>query len=89
MQKIASKAAKYKIDILALQETRWDGAGRVDKKNFSMFYTVESTKSGQRGAGFVLNKRILKCFIGLNPINSAAKLKGRFTNICLSTKRRR
>jgi hypothetical protein len=32
---------KAKVDVVALQEIRWQGQGRIDKKNTFLFFTVD------------------------------------------------
>lgn len=34
MHDIAKEMEKFKLDVVALQEIRWQGQGRVDKKKF-------------------------------------------------------
>jgi hypothetical protein len=36
---IADDARKFKVNILAIPQTRWPGQGRTDKQNYSVFYS--------------------------------------------------
>jgi exonuclease III len=38
MQEIAKEMERNKIDILALQEMRWQGQGRIDKQKYTVLY---------------------------------------------------
>jgi hypothetical protein len=46
MVEIAHSARKFKINILAIQETRWPGKGRVDKQDYSVFYSGPNSRTG-------------------------------------------
>jgi hypothetical protein len=37
MAVVAREILKYGMDVVALQEIRWRGHGRVDKKNYTLF----------------------------------------------------
>jgi hypothetical protein len=39
MQEVAQEIARHKIDIMALQEIRWQGNGRIDKPEFTIIYS--------------------------------------------------
>jgi hypothetical protein len=53
MVEIADEATKFKINILAVQETRWIGQGRIDKQNYSVFYRGPNSRTGQCGVGLI------------------------------------
>jgi exonuclease III len=69
MQEIANEVLVNNTDITALQEVRWDGSGRVDKKRYAMFYSGTQTKTGQYGTGFIVTKRMKNNIVQFEPIN--------------------
>jgi hypothetical protein len=69
MQEIANEVLANNIDITALQEVRWDGSGRVDKKRDAMFCSGTQTKTGQYGKGFIVTKRMKNNILQFEPIN--------------------
>jgi len=56
MQEITKEVMKYKIDIIALQEIRWQGQGRTDKPDCTLLYSQAEEKTSQLGTGFKTNK---------------------------------
>ncbi|XP_039297782.1 uncharacterized protein LOC120354522 [Nilaparvata lugens] len=56
MMEIAEEMTKLDLDIMALQEIRWQGQGRIDKKNFTMYHSGPETRTGLFGMGFMINK---------------------------------
>jgi hypothetical protein len=46
MVEIADEARKFKMNILAIQETRWPGQGRIDKQDYSIFYSGPNSRIG-------------------------------------------
>lgn len=47
MQEVASVMLKYKFDLIAIQEIRWQGQGKIDKKDFSIIYSGPNNRTGQ------------------------------------------
>jgi hypothetical protein len=60
MVEIADEAKKFKINILAIQETRWHGQGRIDKQDYSVFYSGPNSRTGQCGTGFIVDAQARK-----------------------------
>jgi hypothetical protein len=44
MEEIAKEMEEYKIGVLALQETRWKGEGRIDKESTLCFMDERKNK---------------------------------------------
>jgi len=75
---------KYKIDITALQEIRWQGQGRIDKPDYIRLYSGSEEKRDQLGTGFMTNKTMKGSLLDFEPQNNRIckiRLKGRFRNI--------
>jgi methyltransferase-like protein len=84
MVEIADEARKFKINILAIQETRWPGQGRIDKRDYSVFYSGPNYRTGQCGTGFIIDaqaRKSLMCFEPISDRTCKIKFKGRFRNI--------
>lgn len=86
MQEIGREIMKFNLDIVAIQETRWKGQGEIKKKDFAVYYSGDPNKTGQRGTGFFVCKKLMRHVIGFEPINDRLckiRIKGRFRNITL------
>jgi len=84
MQEISKEMMKYKIDIIALQEIRGQGQGRIDKPDCTLLYNGSEEKTGQLGTGFMINKAMKGSLLDFEPQNNRIckiRLKGRFRNI--------
>ena len=46
MKEIMDEICKARVDVVALQEIRWQGQGRIDKKYFSLFLQWTQRKDG-------------------------------------------
>jgi exonuclease III len=84
MQEISKQILKYKIDIIALQEIRWQGQSRIDKPGYTLLYSGSEEKTGQLGIGFIINKAMKRSLLDFAQRNNRIckiRLKGRFRNI--------
>ena len=68
MNAIAEEAEKYKMDAVALQEIQWKGKGTIRKSKFTMYYSGNEDKQGNRGEGFIVSKKANKSVLGFSPI---------------------
>ena len=84
MQEISEEMMKYKIDIIALQEIRWQVQSRIDKLDYNLLYRGSKEKTGQLGTGFKTKKTMKGSLLDFEPQNNricTIRLKGRFRNI--------
>jgi hypothetical protein len=66
---------------LAVQEIRWQGRGKIDKNNFTIFYGGTENRTGNYGTGFIISKRMKDNIINFEPINeriSKLKIRGKY-----------
>jgi len=86
MKEITEEIDKAREDVVAVQEVCWQGQGRIDKKNFSLFYSGPKERTGRYGTGFIINAKIRKSFHSFKPISDRLcklRLWGKFRNITL------
>ena len=77
---------KARVDVVALQEIRWQGQGRIDKKDFSLFYSEPKERTGCYGTGFIINAKMKKSFLSFEPLSNRLcklRLRGKSRNIIL------
>jgi hypothetical protein len=63
MKEIMEGIGKARVDVVAVQEIRWQGKGRIDKKDFSLLYSGPKERAGHYGTGFVINAKMRKSFL--------------------------
>uniref|UniRef100_A0A8D9AYK2 Craniofacial development protein 2 n=1 Tax=Cacopsylla melanoneura TaxID=428564 RepID=A0A8D9AYK2_9HEMI len=86
MQEVADQMLKYKFDLFALQEIRWQGKGRIDKKDFTLIYSGPDSKTGQFGTGFLINKTVRDSILDYQTVDDRIckiRLKGKFRNVSI------
>jgi hypothetical protein len=49
---------KYKLELLAIQETRWLGQGVHDYKGFTIFHSSKNDGSHELGTAFIVGKKL-------------------------------
>ena len=85
MQEISNEMTAYMIDIVALQEIRWQGQENIDKPDYTLLYSGSEKKTGQLGTGFMMNNKTVKGslidFESQSDIICKIISKGRFRNI--------
>ena len=80
---VTSEIDKYRKDLVAVQEVRWEGRGILESENYSLFYG-EGNNNHQLGTGFFVHRRIKSVVKKLEFIServSCITLKGRRCDI--------
>jgi len=93
MNAIAEEAERYKMDAVALQEIRWKGKGTIRKSKFTVYYSGNEDRQGNRGVGFIVSKKVNKSVLGFSPICEricTLRIKGKlhtitFVTVCAPT----
>jgi exonuclease III len=62
MMEIADEVLKLGMDLVALQEIRWQGHGEINRKNFTVICSGPENRTGQYGTGFIYQERLKKVF---------------------------
>jgi exonuclease III len=86
MNEIGNEVVKFKLDVVALQEIRWQGQGQIDKQEYSLLYSGPKRRTGLYGTGFIVQKRIRKRILEFEAVSERiCKLciRGKFRNISI------
>ena len=54
----ARELARYKLDVVGVQEVRWDKDGTVRAGDYNFFYG-KGNENHQRGTGFFVHRRLV------------------------------
>lgn len=86
MNEVSQEIIKFGYDLVALQEIRWQGQGRIDKPEYTLLYSGPERKTGQFGVGFIITKKVRKSLMEFEAINERMcriRLRGRFRNMTI------
>ncbi|GFG39053.1 hypothetical protein Cfor_03351, partial [Coptotermes formosanus] len=68
MNVTAEQAGRCKMDVAALREIRWKGKGLIRKSEFTLYYSGNEDRQGNRGLGFIVSKKAGRSLLGFSPI---------------------
>jgi hypothetical protein len=86
MKEIMEEIGKARVDVVAVQEIRWQAQGSIDNKDFSFFYSGPKERTGRYGTGFIISAKMRKSFLSFEPLRDRLcklRLRGKFRNITL------
>jgi hypothetical protein len=84
MNAIVEEVERYKMDAVALQEIRWKGKGVIRKPKFTIYYSGNEDRQGNKGVGFIVSKKVNRSVLGFSPICEricTLRIKGKLHNI--------
>jgi exonuclease III len=58
LKTVARELGKYKLDLMGVQDVRWDKGGTERAEDYTFFYGAEN-EDHQLGTGFFVHKRII------------------------------
>jgi len=83
MSIIAEEAESYKMEVEALQEIRWKDGGSITKSKYTLHYSGNDVRQGNRVVGFIVSKKVSRSVLGFLPVCDricTLRVKGRFHN---------
>lgn len=78
---------KYKLNIVAIQETKWLGNEIIDMGSYTILKSGKASGNREFGVAFIVDKTFKLLIIDFKPINEklcAIRIKTNFTNIWLN-----
>jgi hypothetical protein len=72
--------ARYKLDLVEVQEVRWEGGGTEPAVEYTFFYG-KRTQNHELGTGFFVHKRIISAVKRVEFLSDRMPLRGRWCRI--------
>ena len=79
----ARELARYKLDLVSVQEVRWDREGTVRAGGYNFFYG-RGNENHQLGTGFIVDHRIVSAVKSVDFVSDRVSyivLRGRWCNV--------
>jgi exonuclease III len=89
LKTVAGELGKYKIDLVGVQEVRWDKGGTERAEDCTFFYGA-GNEDHQLGTGFFVHKRIVSAVRRVEFVTDRMSyiiLRGRWCNIIVQFRR--
>ena len=87
LRSLTSALRATKLDITAVQETRWPGKDSMISRDFTFYYSGKSNDSPREyGTGFMVIGRARNAVVGFTPVNEricTLRIRGKFFNYTL------
>jgi exonuclease III len=86
LQEIVEQTLETNLQIIALQEIRWKGYGKIKKHKYIIYYSCAEDNTCYAGTGFIVRKDIDGSVLGLEPYNErlcGLRIRGKFHNITI------
>jgi hypothetical protein len=84
LETVARELGKHKLDLVSVQEVRWEKWGGTERAEDYMFFYANGNEDHQLGTGFFVHKRIISAVRRVEFVSDRMSyiiLRGRWCNI--------